>query len=162
MKILALILTLSMLFGCCVCITGCGSNNDNASNEPQEIALTKDNFKNYFTIDIDSDIDITKHGGNYVLGVYVYPTYTASADIDVSVFTSVPLESYNVSVTLKIYAGKVYWNDKTISMNLSSSGSSNKSITLTTSDSKEILLESDCNTSFYASVVSVEGTIKLK
>lgn len=164
MKTIALILTFAILFGCCVCITGCGSNesNDNIPAEPQEITLTKDNFENYFTIEIDSDIDITKHGGNYLLGVYVYPTYTGVADIDVSVFSSVPLESYNVSVTLEVTTGYVYWNKEYITLNLNSSGSASKSMTITTSDDKEILLETDCKKTFEAYVTDVEGTIKIK
>lgn len=165
MKKIAFLLVITIL--CSYFMVGCNSNtntNDTNYNQPtnNEVTLTKENFDDYFTIELDTDIDVTKHGGNYVLGVYVYPTYTGVADVDVSVFSSVPLESYNVTVTLNISPGKVYWNEKTITMNLSSTGSANKSITINTSDEKDILLETDCNTKFYASVISVEGTIKLK
>jgi hypothetical protein len=35
-------------------------------------------------------------------------------------------------------------------------------MTITTSDDQTIYFENDCNKEFYASVVSVEGTIKTK
>ena len=164
MKIISFILTLTIFLGCCVSITGCGSNNDTNDNQSalKEVSLTKDNFEDYFTIDVNSDVDITKHGGNYVLGVYIYPTYSGVADVDVNVSATTPLESYNVSVTLEVTTGYVYWNKEYITLNLNSSGSASKSMTITTSDDKEILLETDCKKTFKAYVTDVEGTIKIK
>lgn len=164
MKKIALFLSIIMIFGCCFSITACDSStaSNNNSSERQEIVLTKDNFKDYFTIEVDSDIDITKHGDTYILGVYVAPTYSAVADVDVNVFASSPLESYNVVLTLEVKTGYVYWNTKTITLNLTSNGSAQKNVTVTTSDEKDIYFEMDCNKEFYASIVSVEGTIKTR
>ena len=152
-----LVKVISLITGLVCLLTACGGNQNN--NGSSKITLSTDNFKEYFTIDVDSDIDITKHGGNTILGVYVTPTYTAVADVDVNVFAKVPLDSYDVKVTLEITTGYVYWNSQTVVLNLSSSGSAKKSITISTSSAKEILFEADCKKDFYARVKSVEGSI---
>ena len=155
MKKLVKVISLITVLVCL--LTACGGNQNN--NGSSKITLSTDNFKEYFTIDVDSDIDITKHGGNTILGVYVTPTYTAVADVDVNVFAKVPLDSYDVKVTLEITTGYVYWNSQTVVLNLSSLGSAKKSITISTSSAKEILFESDCKKDFYARVKNVEGSI---
>ena len=144
-------------------LTSCGEeDNGGGQNEVQEITLTKENFEDYFSIEVDSDIDITKHGDNYLLGVYVPPTYTAVADVEVNVFATSPIDSYNVVVTLEVTTGYVYWNTKTVTLNLNSSGSASKNITITTSDEQDIYFESDCKKSFYARITGVQGTVKVK
>lgn len=161
MRKITLLLVFTILFGYCFLSTSCSSNTATNTVEPtKEIKLTKENFNDYFTIEVDSDIDVTKHGGNVVLGVYIAPTYTAVADIDVDAFAKVPLNAYNVSITLKVTTGSIYWNEQIITLNLSSNGSANKSFTVITSDEKDILFESDCMKDFYVSIISVEGTIK--
>lgn len=161
MRKIALLLSIIIILAYCTLLSGCHSKSDqNESNTAKEITLTKDNFKNYFTIEVDSNVTTTKHGDSYVLGVYVPATYSAVADVNVNVFSNVPIDSYNVKVTLEIKTGYVYWNTKTVTLNISSNGSASKKLTITTSDAQTIFFESDCNRNFYASIVSVEGTIR--
>ena len=161
MKPTALLLTIIMLFTCCLSLSSCNlDSNQTNSNQTNEITLTKDNFKDYFTIEVDTDINTTKHGDIYQHGIFIPPFYSAVADVDVNVFASRPVDAYNVKVTLEVKTSSIYWNKQTITLYLSSNGSANKNLTITTSDSKTILFEYDCNKEFYASIVSVEGTIK--
>ena len=161
---LAILFCLALLT-CALILTACDSRNANETAETlptKQTTLTKENFKNYFIIEVEPDIDITKHGDTSVLGYYIPATYSAVADVDVNVFSCSPFDSYNVAVTLKVFTGSVYWNEKTVTLYLSSSGSASKNLEITTVADEKILFESDCNPQFYVSIISVEGTIKEK
>ena len=167
MKKIALVLSVAMIFACCIPLAGCGSNSNQTpsntqtpSNSKKEVTLTKDNFRDYFAIEVETDTEITKHGDEVILGVYIAPSYSAVAAVDVNVYTTSPVDVYDVVVTLEITNGSVYWNDQTITLRLSSSGSASKKLTISTSDDQKILLEYYCNAEFRARIVSVEGTIR--
>ena len=165
-----------MVFVFCVPLSSCNSNSNQTTSDSKqttsdskqttsdskEILLTKDNFKDYFAIEVESDIDITKHGDTFVLGIYIPPTYSAVADVGVNVFATSPIDVYNVTVTLEVKTSYVCWNKQTITLYISSNGSASKNLTITTSDAQDIYFKSDCNTDFYATIVSVEGTIREK
>lgn len=160
MSIIILTIMIVLLASSCSSNTNTGTDAESETpTGPQKIVLTSENFRDYFSITVDSDVDITTHQGGTVAGAYIPTTYSAVADITVNTSATSPLDSYDVVVTLKVEsgAGGNTWESKTITLPLSSTGSASRNITLSTTERE--LYKSACNVSFYAYIEDVKGYI---
>lgn len=157
-SIVAGILVTAIISG--VCVWHFMTNNSSQEEQKEEITLTADNFRDYFAINVDCNVKVTEHSGSTVAGVYLPGKYSAVANIDLDVLASIPLDAYNVKVTIKINKWNYkYWETKTVTLSLSSDGSASKSITISSSKVDKVYRDQIANDSIYAEITKVEGTI---
>ena len=140
-----IIICFCILFAFSSCTSG-SNNKTNDTVESKKITLTKENFEDYFVIEIlDDEMTISSSGGGKApswSGFDYWPIYySGSFDSDINVFAKVPLYSYNVVLTLKFYAddteekyGYEYslWTSETVTLNISSEGSGKASCVIET------------------------------
>ncbi len=168
-----IIICFCILFAFSSCTAG-SNNKTNDTVESKRITLTKENFEDYFVIEVDDEMTITPRGSIAFQfqvggGTHYTQAYCGSLDSEVNVFAKVPLYSYNVVLTLKIYADdteEIYdydnslWTSETVTLNISSEGSGNGNCVIETKE-RNLLSDFEDDKPIY-SIDSVTGSIELK
>lgn len=162
-----IIICFCILFAFSSCTSG-SNNKTNDTVESKKITLTKENFEDYFVIEVDDEMTTTPRGGIPIQfgGATRYmQAYCGSLDSEVNVFAKVPLYSYNVVLTLKFNADDTeddnsLWTSETVTLNISSEGSGNGNCVIETKEHN--LLSDFKDDKLIYSIDSVTGSIELK
>lgn len=154
MKKTAILLVISVLLMMCTSCTAFGK---------QEITLTPENFKEYFDLErVVQGHNVNHSEGGKVLGVYVPGSYSAQADIGVTVTPKVELDARDVVVEVVVYSWGfgTKWDkqEQYITLHLEKDGSASTSFSI---QCEEVLLESllPDPESGYVEAKRVEGKI---
>ena len=176
-----IIICFCILFAFSSCTAG-SNNKTNDTVESKRITLTKENFEDYFVIEIPNDeMTISSCGGEKApswSGFNYWPTYHDGIfDSDINVFAKVPLYSYNVVLTLKFNADDTEekydydkhefyeyssWTSETVTLNISSEGSGKGSFVIETKESSIFSSSNFEDDKLIYSIDSVTGSIELK
>lgn len=163
-KILSFLLVFTLMF-LSVCIFASCDTKDSVptnSSSKKRIELTVENFKQYFTVEVDANVTEIENKGFHANGISVPSSYTGKADIDLKVFLNQPAATHQVSVTINVQSRRTGWEENTIKLNLDSGGRAEKQLTLSTLDGESSLFKGQYSDSgFSGYIVEVSGYIVL-